>query len=41
MNYSNWCSRAYPGLLILLVDQNDYMSDEFDLKTEIDCLVES
>lgn len=41
MNYSNWCSHAHPGLLILLVDQNDYMSDEFDLKTEIDCLVES
>ena len=33
MNYSNWCSRAHPGLLILLVDQNSYMSATCDLET--------
>lgn len=27
MNYENWCSRANPGYIIIVVDQNEYMGE--------------
>ncbi len=27
MNYENWCSRANPGHIIIVVDQNEYMGE--------------